>query len=133
MTLFEREWWHLSLPNECSLDRAGIYEWRIGDESLYVGKSSRLSSRLREYPNNVRKLIDGQPYRKNKPNGFREVHRELRHAHDAGLRVSFTVLENCERQDLNARERHWIMVRLHEADRGGPRLLNVEGLRLSPR
>ncbi len=42
-------WWRLDLPEHIELDLPGIYEWRIGNESLYIGKSSRLSARLREY------------------------------------------------------------------------------------
>ena len=124
-------WWSLELPDDCSLERPGIYEWRIGDESLYVGKSSRLASRLREYPNNVRKLSDGLPYRKGNPHGYRFVHTELHRAIKAGHLVLVTILENCEQQDLSEREQHWISVRLQEAHRGGPRVLNAEGLRFS--
>jgi len=120
-------WWRLDVPDGCSVGLPGIYEWRIGDESLYIGKSVRLASRLREYPNNVRKIIEGSPYRKSNPDGYREVHRELNRARATGMDVSVTVLENCERQHINERERYWIAARVREAAKGGPRVLNAQG------
>lgn len=119
-----KDWWTLDIPEHIDPAQPGIYEWRIADQSLYIGKSSRLSSRLREYPNNVRKLVNEAPYRKGKATAYREVHHELRRAHDSGIAVTVTILENCERCDLDERERHWIAIRKQEAEAGGPRLLN---------
>lgn len=113
------------VPDHIDLDLPGIYEWRIGNESLYIGKSARLRGRIREYPNNVRKLIAGEPYRKGKPTSYREVHHELRNAHDGMIAVTVTVLENCARADLNRRERYWIATRRAEAEHDGPRVLNA--------
>lgn len=118
-------WWTLIVPAEIDPNLPGIYEWRIGDRGIYIGKSKRVPRRIREYPNNVRKLITGLPYRKGKPTSYREVHHELRLAHDQYLAVTVTVLENCEIEQLNAREQCWIAVRRGEAERGGPRVLNA--------
>jgi hypothetical protein len=118
-------WWTPDAAEHIDLDRPGIYEWRIGSDSLYIGKSERLRGRIREYPNNVRKLITGEAYRKNKPTRYRDIHHELRAAHDGMTPVIVTILENCARADLNQRERYWIATRRAEAELGGPRVLNA--------
>lgn len=56
-----------------------IYRWVVGDEAGdriagYVGKSKNGAKRpLRDYERNVRRLMAGRPYRKGKPDGFREI------------------------------------------------------------
>ena len=101
----------LAHTDGCDLDRPGIYEWRIAESEAYVGQSKRLRSRLREYPNNVRKLLTGQPYRRGRPSSFRFIHHELAKAQAEGRAITFTVLENCAVEDLNHRERYWIAKR----------------------
>lgn len=118
-------WWTLDIGESIDVGLPGIYEWRIGVDSLYIGKSARLRGRIREYPNNVRKLIAGDAYRKGKPTSYREIHRALRIAHDDMIEVSLTVLENCGREVLNQRERYWIATRRAEEAQGGPRVLNA--------
>lgn len=122
---YRKDWWRIQIDDTLNLYLPGIYEWRIGEESVYVGKSKCLKLRLRHYPNNVRRLIAGQPYRKGKPVSFRDVHHELRVAHDRFLTVTVTILENCDKAELNERERYWIMRRTEEAESGGPRVLNA--------
>ena len=117
-------WWTRDVAEQIDLDLPGIYEWRIGSDSLYIGKSGRLRGRIREYPNNVRRLLAGEPYRRGNPTSFREVHHELRAAHDGMISVTVSILENCARADLNQREQYWIAIRRAEAEQGGPRVLN---------
>ncbi len=124
------EWWSLDLPASIDLTKPGIYEWRIEQSAVYIGKSKRLRSRIREYPNNVRKLIKGAPYRLAKPDGFREIHRFLHEASLKGSHARVTVLENCDESELNTRERFWIELRRKEERVGGPRVLNGDGGRL---
>jgi len=50
-------WFQLDISEHIDLMRPGVYEWRIGDQFIYIGKSSRLIGRLDEYPNNVRKML----------------------------------------------------------------------------
>lgn len=123
MTLREG-WWSQSDHAEIDLTQPGIYEWRLEEVGVYIGKSCRLRKRILEYPNNVRKLSIGAPYRKGAPLGFRDIHRGLKLAHDNLNGVVVSILENCSRCDLNAREQHWINVRQHEAVNGGLRVLN---------
>lgn len=125
MTGYREDWWTRDVLEHIDLDLPGIYEWRIGNESLYIGKSARLRGRIREYPNNVRKLLAGEAYRKGKPTSYRVVHHELCTAHDGMIAVSVTVLENCDRADINRREQHWIATRRVEAEQGAPRVLNA--------
>jgi hypothetical protein len=103
---FERE-----IEHTINLDLPGIYEWRIEGVGSYIGKSRHLRRRLREYPNNIRKLQLGLPYRKHKPTEFRLVHHELHRAHVEGRRIVLSVIENCASDTLADRERHWITLR----------------------
>lgn len=104
--VFERD-----IRAEIDLELPGIYEWRIAGSGSYVGKSRKLKRRLREYPNNLRKLGLGLPYRAGKPELFRLVHREMLLAHSEGRKVVFTVIENCPLDQLTERERFWINCR----------------------
>lgn len=120
------QWWTVEVPQGLTLSLPGIYEWRIGSGFVYIGKSKRLRRRIREYPNNVRKLIDEKPYRLGDPEGFRAVHYSLMAAHDQQWPVTVTILENCFAADLNAREQHWIEARRYDESAGGPRVLNAD-------
>jgi hypothetical protein len=125
MADYRKDWWQLEADESVDLSLPGIYEWRIGNEYIYVGQSARLKRRLNEYPNNVRKLLSDMPYRNGKPASFREVHHQLRYAYDHKTAVTVGILENCDRSQMNQREQHWIKVRISEADAGGPRVLNA--------
>lgn len=122
---FLTDWFQQDVPPQIKLNEPGIYEWRI-DGAVYIGKSKRLLGRLREYPNNVRKLVEGLPYRKHRPDGFRAVHRHLHIAYKGNAAISVKVLENCEPDCLNEREQFWIDLRRREEKSGGPRVLNSD-------
>src|SRR5690606_7586517 len=118
------DWWAPS--GAVDLNRPGIYEWTITGVGRYIGKAGTLKRRIREYPNNVRKLLDGQPYRKKYPTRFRAIHHHLYVGRETGRHISVTVLEHCARSELNARERYWIQARLKDFERGGLPVLNNE-------
>lgn len=106
------------------MDAAGIYEWSIKGVGVYVGKAKMLRKRLRDYPKNVRAMIEGRPWHGNPAKEYRDIHKALRAAYDAGTPVIVTVLETCDPIIRSEREQHWIRVRRTEADQGGPKLLN---------
>lgn len=119
-----RDDWFRNLADDASLALSGIYEWRIEGVGLYVGKSKDLASRLREYPNNVRKLLAGEPYRKSKPDKFRLIHA---HSPTRTIDVSPSASQ-CWRR---ARSRHSTSVSgrgssagAKRLPRGGPPVLN---------
>jgi len=126
MKLLRDNWFLQDIPASINLEKPGIYEWRIGgaEPCVSVGQSKRLKGRAREYVNNIRKMVNGLPYRKGKPTKFRAVHHGLRKGHDNGLPITFTVLENCDEAFLNEREQFWINRRVDEERAGGPRVLN---------
>ena len=113
-------------PDEGHFDlgQSGIYEWRIEGVGIYVGKAKTLRTRLRHYPNNVRRMIDGLAWHGNPNKAYRLIHDELRRAYDAGVRVSVAVLEICDPGARAERERFWIEQRRKEHLTGGPRVLN---------
>lgn len=86
----------------------GIYRISIDGEGVYVGRFTKSGRPLREYSRNVQKLISDLPYRPQDPNGFRYVHLALHRAVRAGGDIRFEIVENCEREQLNERERFWI-------------------------
>ena len=117
--------WYVKIETpDIDENHPGIYEWRIERVGVYIGKSKRLTARLREYPNNVRKLVENLPYRRHNPKGFRAVHHHLKAALDRGQPVKLTVLENCSLELLNKQERFWIDLRRQEAASGGLPVLN---------
>jgi len=103
------------IPDGVTLDLPGIYEWAItypdGSVRRYVGKYTRRSRPTREYRANVERLLDGRPYRKASPAGFRLVHRELAQAAEEGRAIVLTILENAAPEDLNRREQELIRER----------------------
>lgn len=123
--IMRSDWWAIADQSDIAIDGAGIYEWRIGDRFLYIGKSKRLPRRIREYPNNVRKLLAGEPYRKGKPAQYRRIHIEMGRAHDERVPVIVAILENCETTILNQRECYWIELRRTQERIGGPKVLNA--------
>jgi hypothetical protein len=119
------DWYQKINLDQFDLDQAGIYEWRIDGIGLYVGKAKRLRSRLRAYPNNVRRMLQGLHWHGNPDRSYRPIHLDLRYGYDNGNLISLSILENCEPEIRNARERYWIGLRKQEEAAGGPRVLNA--------
>lgn len=88
-----------------------IYRWLIVDEAgdriaCYVGKSKNGAKRpMRDYERNVRRLMAGRPYRKGKPDGFREIHRLMAEAVRQKQTIVLTLLRNVPPdEDINVAE-----------------------------
>ncbi|MCP9482717.1 hypothetical protein NNA36_12170 [Shimia sp. CNT1-13L.2] len=96
------------LCGDWSISEPGIYSWEIEGRGVYVGKYTRKSRPLSEYNKNVRNLLNGKPYRRSKPDGFREIHRALAEAVTLERTIILKLVENCPSELLNERERHWI-------------------------
>lgn len=89
-----------------------LYLWEITSPEgevlyRYVGKSKNGAHRPRtHYSRNVANLLAGRPYRKNKPEEFREVHRQLGNAVARNLRITLVLLCNVDPSDsIYLRER----------------------------
>jgi hypothetical protein len=103
----------------------GLYEWRIEGVGCYIGQYTHARRPRREYGLNVGRILTKRPYRKSKPEGFRQIHRELANAAEAGTPISLTLLENqVAKADRNRRERELIAERGAQAKAGGLRVLN---------
>ena len=87
----------------------GIYEWRIEGGEIYVGQSSHIRRRTREYRSNVTRLLSGKPYRSG--GDYRRVHHALAKAVQAGKTITLTILENVLDDRINGRERELISER----------------------
>jgi hypothetical protein len=106
-----------------------IYMWEIWAENgtllgRYVGKASRGSRRpLSHYKRNVMNILDGRPYRKGKPDGYRRVHRMLAEAMSSGHRVRLSLLRNVEpHESINQVER--ILIKENNSSGSEPWQLN---------
>lgn len=117
---------------ELSLDSAdpfkpGLYEWRIEGLGVYIGQYTRRSRHRREYRLNVLRLLNGHPYRKKDPYGFRSVHHALATAVREGRRITLTIIENqADKSERNRREQELIRIRRREAECGGLPVLNSD-------
>lgn len=116
------DWFYLAVDPSI-MHEAGIYQWLIEGVGVYVGKAKVLRHRVRAYPNNVRKMIEGRPWHGNPKRDYREIHKALRKAYDNGTRITVTVLETCDPADRADCERRWIDIRRGEESRGGLRCL----------
>jgi hypothetical protein len=117
--------WYLHVKDaEIDLALSGVYEWRITGAGLYVGKAKVLRTRILAYPNNIRRMLEGQPWHGDPSKDYRPIHHELRKAYDDGRSVSVVVLETCDPSRRAERERWWIRKRQAEAFAGGPPVLN---------
>jgi hypothetical protein len=117
-------WFRYSLAQGVSENKPGIYEWKIEGVGCYIGRYSRVNRPKEAYGRNVLRLLNNLPYRKNKPHGFRRIHRALAEATEAGRLVELFILENAEPEKLNAREQALIRHRRREAAVGGLPVLN---------
>jgi hypothetical protein len=119
-----RQGWYSRVDADFDPCLPGVYEWRIPGVGLYVGKAKALHKRINEYPNNIRRMLDGLSWHGDPTKNYRLIHHELRKAYEEGRLVSVVVLENCESSKRAERERWWIQKRREEALAGGPRVLN---------
>jgi len=101
------QWFEIEVSEGCSLDHPGIYLWYIGDKPIYAGQSVRLRGRISDYRRNVHKRQDGRKYHI-PGRDFRKVHERLFEAKQVGHAIKVVVVENCRREEINARERFWI-------------------------
>ncbi len=105
------DWYKVQINDGVDLTKPGIYEWHIEGVGRYIGKFTHLTRPLREYQRNVAKLQGGLPYRPQKPDGFRRVHRELASAAATGRTMVLTILENVSPELLHSREAELIKER----------------------
>lgn len=121
------DWYTLIKPEGVQTDLPGIYEWRIDNTAVYIGKYGRIRRPTKEYARNLARMLNKKPYRKSNEDGFRLIHRELHDAHHRGAKITLTILENVtDPKRRGARERELIAQRRQEETSGGPRILNSD-------
>ena len=110
-------------------NRPLIYMWEIWARDgillgRYVGKASGGSRRpLSHYKRNVMNILDGRPYRKGKPDGYRRVNRMLAEAMGNGHRVRLSLIRNVEPDEsINQVERS--LIKEHNSSGSEPWQLN---------
>jgi hypothetical protein len=92
-----------------------IYMWEIRDHrgeviGRYVGKAKGGDRRpRRHYKRNVDKLLQGLPYRRGNPDGYRRVHRALADATRAAHNIVVTYVRNVAcHENIDTVEQHYI-------------------------
>jgi hypothetical protein len=118
------EWYQQTTDPSVNMNAAGVYQWSIEGVGLYVGKAKVLRTRLRDYPRNIRAMLEGRYWHGNPAKDYRDIHIALRAAYDNETPVVVTVLENCDPAIRSEREQYWIRIRRAEAAKGGPPVLN---------
>lgn len=108
-------------------EQPGLFAWRIEGLGTYIGQYTRPSVPRLAYGANVSKLLNGEPYRKGKPDEFRVVHRRLHQAIKEEKQITLIFLENIsDKPSRNRRKRELIAELQRKADRDGLPVLNSQ-------
>lgn len=114
--VLQKDWFTEELVPNVDASLPGIYQWRVNGYSIYVGQYSRSNRPRRHYSQNLSNLLNGLPYRKGKPDKFRQVHHDLKRAYIAGSTITLRLIENhLAKDERNKRERE--LIAQHEPDR----------------
>ena len=98
-----------------------LYRIIIADKFYYVGCANKAKRPRKDYLRHVERQKNGIPYRKNNPNGFRDIHRRLFYAEKNGEPVVIELIRNVAMKEKFREET--IEIRRHR-DLYGNRLLN---------
>ena len=71
-----------------------LYRITISGTLFYIGCANSARRPQKAYRRNLQRMIDGRPYRKNNPDGFRFVHRRMLEAVQRGEEVTIDLLRN---------------------------------------
>ena len=129
--------WFEIRANKPQLDSPGIYAWHVvganGYHGVYIGKATKIGDRMRAYPKNVQRNLEGKPYHGNSSKDYRPVHYKLTEALQSGMHVVFEVVEECPCENLNERENYWINHWREGEARGNVEVLNGTRRAKSPK
>ena len=117
-------WYSEVIDGRFDFKSCGVYEWRIGEVSVYLGRARKLRDGISRYPWNVGRMLRGLPWHGNPDRDYRPIHHALRRAYEDERPVSVSVLENCHSMLCRDRAKYWIERRREEALVGGPLVLN---------
>lgn len=108
-------------PNNVDQSAPLIYKWTLAYEGRirsYIGKSDGGSKRpLSHYRRNVNNLLAGKPYRKNKPDQYRAIHRAMAVCVRSGGTITLQLLENVDHCSIFDREQE--LIASHKCDLNG--------------
>ena len=109
------------ISNGVKEDAPLLYRIIIADKFYYVGCANKAKRPRKDYLRHVERQRNGIPYRKNNPDGFREIHRRLFYAEEKGETVVVELIRNVAMKEKFREET--IEIRKHR-DLYGDRLLN---------
>ncbi len=82
-----------------------LYRILIKNRICYIGCANTARRPQKAYSRNVRRMIEGQPYRNNNPDGFRLIHKRICEAVQSGENVSIELIRNVSSENKFAEER----------------------------
>lgn len=82
------------IDNDVNPNEPLLYRIKIDERLYYIGCANSAKRPYRHYERNVNNLRTGKPYRKNKPDGFRAIHRHLFEASENGHSIIVELLRN---------------------------------------
>jgi len=89
--------------------KPGLFEWCVDGVCIYIGQYTDAEGPRRDYEMNLARMWDGRPYRKQKPDAFRQIHHDLAKAIHDGREITFRILENqVLKSERNRRKRELI-------------------------
>lgn len=99
-----------------------LYRILIGGRFCYIGCANSARRPEKAYLRNLQRMIEGRPYRKNNPDGFRLIHRRMLDAFHQGDPILIDLIRNVTIENKFSEERAEIELRYKEF---GDRLLNA--------
>ncbi len=116
------------INNEVITNAPLLYRIVIDGRLYYIGCANSAKRPHKHYARNVQRLKDNKPYRKNLPDGFREIHRQLFEASEKGQSIIIELLRNVPGEEKFREER--LEIASHRLLHGNA-LLNATGSRAS--
>jgi len=88
-----------------------LYKIAIGGTVCYIGCANSARRPKSAYRRNLQRMINGRPYRKGNPEGFRVVHKRLLEATYSGETIVIELIRNVPRESKFSEER--VEIQMH--------------------
>ncbi len=94
-----------------------LYKITISGAISYIGCANSARRPKSAYSRNLERMLQGKPYRKSNPDGFRSVHRRIFEAAKAGETIVIALLRNVPRESKFSEEQAEILWHLKKGDK----------------
>jgi hypothetical protein len=104
-------------PNNVDPHSPLLYKITVDGAICYIGCANSARRPKSAYLRNLYRMIDGKPYRKNNPDGFRSVHRHMFEAVKAGKPIVIDLLRNVSLESKFSEEKEEIQWHLNKGEK----------------